>query len=196
MIPLPMVGNRYAKLVVLSLFDKIDRKHTLRWNCKCDCGNLTIVRGNDLRAGKIKSCGSNHHPCGQTNPRWRGCGDLSHSYFKSLERNATRRNISFGITIEYAWHLFLKQNKRCAISGEILTFSTARKVADGTASLDRVDNTKGYIEDNVQWVHKVVNYMKWTHLNEDLILWCKKIAHFNEQETKSKYSIDNQNALR
>ena len=29
-----------------------------------------------------------------------------------------------------------------------------------TASLDRIDPTKGYIEGNIQWVHKDVNRMK------------------------------------
>ena len=29
-----------------------------------------------------------------------------------------------------------------------------------TASLDRIDSSKGYTEDNIQWVHKDVNQMK------------------------------------
>lgn len=29
-----------------------------------------------------------------------------------------------------------------------------------TASLDRIDSSKGYVEGNVQWVHKDVNYIK------------------------------------
>jgi hypothetical protein len=27
------------------------------WLCQCDCGNKITVRGDDLRAGKVKSCG-------------------------------------------------------------------------------------------------------------------------------------------
>jgi hypothetical protein len=27
------------------------------WECKCDCGNTTIVRGTVLRFGTVKSCG-------------------------------------------------------------------------------------------------------------------------------------------
>ena len=27
------------------------------WLCVCDCGNLTVVDGNKLRRGKVKSCG-------------------------------------------------------------------------------------------------------------------------------------------
>jgi hypothetical protein len=46
-----ITGNRYGKLVVLRHLEKI------LWVCKCDCGNESIHRGSDMKAGKIKSCG-------------------------------------------------------------------------------------------------------------------------------------------
>ena len=30
----------------------------------------------------------------------------------------------------------------------------------GNASLDRIDSSKGYVKDNIQWVHKDVQIMK------------------------------------
>lgn len=30
-----------------------------------------------------------------------------------------------------------------------------------TASLDRIDSSKGYTIDNVWWIHKQLNWMKW-----------------------------------
>ena len=30
----------------------------------------------------------------------------------------------------------------------------------GTASLDRIDSTKGYVRGNIQWVHKDINWFK------------------------------------
>ena len=30
-----------------------------------------------------------------------------------------------------------------------------------TASLDRVDSSKGYIKNNIRWVHRLVNQIKW-----------------------------------
>ena len=57
------VGKRYGHLVVLREVDKdknkIDKKkyRGALWECKCDCGNTTIVAGGHLRAGNVKSCG-------------------------------------------------------------------------------------------------------------------------------------------
>lgn len=46
------------------------------------------------------------------------------------------------------------------MSGENITLRIKAHRSFGTASLDRIDSTKGYVEENVQWVHKDVNFMK------------------------------------
>lgn len=46
-----------------------------------------------------------------------------------------------------------------------------------TASLDRIDNTKGYIPGNVQWVHKSVNFCKGTLKERYFIKLCCQIAN-------------------
>lgn len=48
-----------------------------------------------------------------------------------------------------------------------------------TASLDRIDNTKGYLEDNVQFVHKDINRMKWAHSQQYFIELCSKVHNAN-----------------
>lgn len=45
-----------------------------------------------------------------------------------------------------------------------------------TASLDRIDNSKGYEEGNIQWVHKDVNFMKRTYSQEYFIKLCTLIS--------------------
>ena len=78
--------------------------------------------------------------------------------------------------MKYAWEQFLKQNRNCALSGEALRFQTKCKSSDGTASLDRIDSSHGYIGGNVQWVHKDINYMKMDLDNAKFIDWCRKVA--------------------
>ena len=50
-----LTGQRYGKLVVLSQLPKEGRYY--RYLCKCDCGNTIEVRSENLRSGKVKSCG-------------------------------------------------------------------------------------------------------------------------------------------
>ena len=45
-----------------------------------------------------------------------------------------------------------------------------------TASIDRIDSNKGYIEDNVVWVHKDINIMKNKFSKEYFLMLCKKIV--------------------
>ena len=66
----------------------------------------------------------------------------------------------------------------CAISGIKLIFARSW-TRDQTASLDRIDSKKGYVEGNVQWVHKRINEMKMDHSNKELISWARKIVKYN-----------------
>jgi len=50
------VGQRFGRLVVIKLHSKT-KKYQKLWECKCDCGNPTIVRGDQLTSGHTKSCG-------------------------------------------------------------------------------------------------------------------------------------------
>lgn len=50
------VGNVYGDLTVIKEGKK-DRFKQTYWICRCSCGNITEVRGSDLRQGKSKGCG-------------------------------------------------------------------------------------------------------------------------------------------
>ena len=47
-------GMRFGRLEVIEEAI-IDNK--IRWKCRCDCGNITYVRGAELKRGRTKSCG-------------------------------------------------------------------------------------------------------------------------------------------
>lgn len=50
-------GNVYGRLAVQGLFEpETAGKHKL-WVCRCECGQITIVAGGQLRSGKTRSCG-------------------------------------------------------------------------------------------------------------------------------------------
>lgn len=58
---LNLVGQRFGKLTVIKELDKRDQKGLVLYQCKCDCGNITIVNSNHLRTGHTKSCGCGKH---------------------------------------------------------------------------------------------------------------------------------------
>ena len=52
-----LTGMKFGRLTVISLNEEITRqKKRAYWNCKCECGNEIIARGDSLRSGNTMSC--------------------------------------------------------------------------------------------------------------------------------------------
>ena len=175
-----MIGEKFGQLKVLQrAADSYEGK--TQYYCSCSCGKKTIVRAVDLRLGNTKSCGCLR----ERNPKlWKGYKKISGIYWSNIKRNAAIRKLDFKITIEEAWDLFVSQDENCALSGVELYFVSdyTRQKLKQTASLDRIDSNKGYVIDNIQWVHKELNMIKNKFDQENLINWCKLIAKHNTEE--------------
>lgn len=50
-----ITNQKFNKLLVLERANNIGRKTA--WKCQCDCGNMIVVTGDQLKNGKTKSCG-------------------------------------------------------------------------------------------------------------------------------------------
>lgn len=108
---------------------------------------------------------------------------ISGELLATIKRGARDRNLEFLVSIEYLWQLFEKQQGKCALSGINIEFKKFGYKIDRktqTASLDRIDSSKGYIEGNVQWVHKRINRMKGNMTDEQFIGWCQKVVNNNK----------------
>ena len=84
------------------------------------------------------------------------------------------------ITPEMAWGIFLKQERKCALTGLPLTFNSSSDNVDGNASLDRIDSSRGYIVGNVWWVDKRVNTIKWDLTLDNFLKVCKLVVDYNK----------------
>jgi len=89
-------------------------------------------------------------------------------YAKRIECEANKRGLVYNLTLEDLYTKYTTQQKRCAISGVELNMPLVNlyryeknknfvNSKNFTASLDRIDSSKGYAPDNVQWVHKGIN---------------------------------------
>ena len=52
-----LIGQRFNKLVVLEDSGLRNTDGTIKWHCKCDCGNYNNVNTTNLLRGITKSCG-------------------------------------------------------------------------------------------------------------------------------------------
>jgi hypothetical protein len=182
-----LIGQTFGNLHVIDLHQGLRKKGNRLWLCKCVCGNTVLEITGKLKYGHKTSCGCMRKKraealkkFGAKHRAWRGCGDISGSVWHRIVASAKKRHKKISIDIDYVWHIFLQQEKRCALSGKELYFAqTSKELASGmnTASLDRIDNSKGYIQGNVQWVHVKVNYMKQATQQDEFLEWCQAIAH-------------------
>jgi hypothetical protein len=109
-------------------------------------------------------------------------GEIHKSYLYILKSRAERLGYDFDIDGDYIWKLYLKQKRKCALSGLGIVFPIAwgtKSKSDITASLDRIDSSKGYTKDNVQWLHKIVNTMKMHMTDKEFITICTNVAKHN-----------------
>lgn len=149
--------------------------------CTCKCGNKIETLMCSLTRGATRSCGCLKKEYSQTkrgvnNHNYKGVGAISSSTFNGIKGSAKNRNLEFDLDKQYLSDLFIFQKERCAISGVELSFGSVGVLFTKNASLDRIDNTKGYIKGNVQWVHKDVNLMKHIHSLSDFVEICKIIT--------------------
>ena len=95
-----------------------------------------------------------------------------------------QKSVDIVLILIYNGHgIYIAQDMKCALSGIPIVFANSMKLVQSgntTASIDRKDSNIGYIEDNVQWVHKDINMMKQKMSNSELIKYCKLIVEYNK----------------
>lgn len=167
-------------LTVIKIFSKKEKSGLIRkyCDCICDCGNTKTIRLDSIR--KTLSCGcltgSSFKEKLLKQDNWENF-KITKTIFAEIKRSAIRRNIVFDLTIEYLWDLFLKQNKKCNLTGMDIQFSNINVFK--TASLDRINSNLGYVENNVQWLHKDINAIKSNFQQDYFIKLCNMVTNNN-----------------
>ena len=176
-----LAGARFGRWTAMT--PTLSRKPGTRWLCRCECGVEKTVLSTNLIQGYSQSCGClQRELLAQT--RWTGCGELSGSRWSHVIAHARSRHLHIDITIKQAWDLFLQQGRSCAMTGLPLCFGQNQ-----TASLDRIDSSRGYVIGNLQWVHKTINLMRGTCTVPEFVAWCNKVSDhaYRKHETFVAY---------
>jgi hypothetical protein len=174
-----LIGEKSGKLIVVEKLDERDKFNQIQWLCNCDCGGKIILSTTRITHQSVKSCGCIYHPQGEKNPKWTGYKEIPGKFFYNIKKGAELRGLNFNITIEEIWDLFLKQNKKCAITGwDLSIWKNSKKTMEGNASLDRIDSSIGYDIDNVQWVDKEINRFKNHYPMDEFLEMCKMVVEY------------------
>jgi len=90
--------------------------------------------------------------------------------FRYYLRNSKNRFKEFDLTLEDLKDIWDNQKGKCPYTGYDMllnTYNARYKNNMLVASLDRIDSSKGYVKDNVEFVCVAINYLKNTFSKED-----------------------------
>lgn len=146
------------------------------WLCKClSCNKEKVINGSYLKNDKqCQDCYIKSISLG-----W----PIAPDHWKNYKNGAWKRGLKFEIDVDYAYNLFIKQDKKCTLTGDdLILYDNSIKwkkespAIANYASLDRIDSSLGYVEGNVQWVRKDINIFKSNWNQATFINWCKMVA--------------------
>lgn len=134
--------------------------------CKCSkCDNIVYQTNTELLSNKKTYCSKE---C-----RYKDNKSVYYLYLAEIKKRSIKSGKDFNLTEHFIKDLLEnKQKNKCKITSiDIRLFKEKeKKTLHGSASLDRIDSSRGYTEDNVQWVCLGINYMKLNYSDEDLHL--------------------------
>ena len=189
------IGNHVGNWKIIS--EKFKENKVYKNTCQCICGTIRNVPTWHLNNNKSKGCG-----CTNIIGRFKAkcVGDLSASYYTSFKYSRQRKGIEFSddLSMGHLWNLYKQQEGRCALSGIPIPLNPqwsqqnkgkSTKIVQ-TASIDRIDSSKGYVPGNVQWVHKDINYMKGGLSDLEFIIFCRQVTKHNKHLGISDINFD------
>jgi hypothetical protein len=191
----------------LEVIEVLKHQNRLMYRVKCDCGSVELKRADHVKNGRAKmckSCSSKLTASRYPMPVHRtGFGNLSGTHVIAIKHGALRRGLEFSLEAKYLWELYTKQKGLCAITGVPITLSLDLKDHNVnwdviTASLDRIDNSIGYVQGNVWWVHKEINRLKNNYSMQELVYWATLIVerYGNPERSSENENIVSENVQR
>ena len=146
-----LISEKFGRLVVSDLNGK-NKKGNALWKCKCKCGNECVVRQDLLTSGKTKSCG-----CLRKLPK----GESSfNALYLRYKNQAKERDLIFKVEKEDFRLLTKKDCYYCGLEPQQEQNAKCHNGGYVYNGIDRLDNSIGYISNNIVACCKTCNRSK------------------------------------
>lgn len=178
-----LAGTRFGRLVVVRPAGRSTTRNAALFECRCDCGSVTIVLKTELTRGHTHSCGclrlteiTTH---GMTKTPEYAIWRAMRARTTNPERKGFKHYGGRGITVCERWQTF--EN----------FYADMGMRPSSKHSLDRVDNEKGYEPSNVRWAthkeqHRNTRANVWITYDGRTML----IADWAEEKGMKRNSLD------
>jgi len=148
----------------------------IRFFCSRSCSAKTGIRENPQKGNAKFLTGFADNRRDEYTPfRW---------FILRAQYRNKKNNRGCNITVEYLKKLWQEQNGICSLSGKELILPIDSdgwlKTDPYNASLDRIDNSKGYIEGNVRFIAFMANVARLTFTDEQLKEFCKNVNDYTK----------------
>lgn len=171
-------GNPVLEVVSYTRYGPCSIKYNARTSCT-SCGKEFVAPLCSIQKKRNLTCGCARERKLESHPCWQGKGKVPKSFWRRVLDGAKARGYNVGVTHQEIADLFDEQQGLCAVTRLPLDFGTNRT---GTASLDRIDNSLGYVKGNVQWVHRDINQMKFKYSMDRFLELCALVTENNKSD--------------
>ena len=165
-------GNTYHRLTAISRSEN-DRQGQAHWLCRCVCGKELTIAGRTLRSGHTKSCGCLKHDLNSLSDGVAARNKLLYVY----KRNARTRGYSWELTDEQFDSITSMQCHYCGIEPMQVQEPEGDTGVYIYNGIDRKDNSKGYVIDNVIPCCGRCNTAKMSMDYEQFLDWTSMVYH-------------------
>lgn len=170
-----MIGQIFGNLTVIE--DAGLRTESRVWLCKCSCGGDKIVSTTHLKKGNVRSCGCLRSGNLTNGIRNLGKGVAARNRIIDMyKKNAVKTGRVFKLTVEQCELLFQGNCYYCGESPNRTFINRRTKDSYTYNGIDRVNNSQGYVLDNVVSCCTTCNLKKGSSSQTEFLAWIKKIA--------------------
>ncbi len=164
MIRTKMARRKFGRLRVIGPAGT-DHRGEWKWRCKCQCGNIVVVLGGNLRSGATTSCGCLHK-------EWTAANLRTLTRFSSLDRalrqlfsvyksKAKAKGNDWRLTYTDCKKLFRSSCFYCGTPpASLMVTGGKRRCSAKYNGIDRMDNELGYVPGNVVPCCSTCNFAK------------------------------------